>query len=184
MRFISGALIALALCACGKDDKKEEAKPEAAKPPVEAKKPADPAPPPTTAPPAATAVKLTCDEVVPPALRDKYLAGATADEKTSDQGVDCTYQKDSDFTIVGTVCPGWNDDLFQRTIQSGKEAMTGATDIAIGRGGYIGDQSGAKFVQFWDDNTQCYVTVAGSVAGIEALAKEIVGTLTPAAVGG
>jgi hypothetical protein len=181
MRLISGALIALALCACSKDDKKDEAKPADTR--AADTRPADTAAPAT--PPAAAAGTLKCDKVLPASVRDKHFAGWTVTESGGQGSVNCAMMKESNIASALYACPGWSEGTFQATMDNGKKALENAKDVAVGRMGYIGETHGMKVLQFWDDDTNCYVTVTGNgVEDLEGVGKDLAAGLTPAGVGG
>jgi len=177
--------LTLALAACTK--KSEEAPPtpspdQAAAAPAKVPD-APPAPPPP-------AVKHhTCDKLVPQALRDKLLAGATITEKQSAnaKSVNC---KVSGGAVGGDVDMMFMcDDLmsskevidetlkqFQQVKALKYEPLPGLGKAAV--------QAGDLQVVFWDDDTNCQVTLTGVMIKIKLLdvAKELVAAINPAAI--
>lgn len=83
-------------------------------------------------------------------------------------------------------CPAWGSDekVMKESMETGKTALKDGKDLAgVGRMAYVGSMVGISMIQFWDDDTPCFVSMtAADEAKGTALAKDLVAPLTPAAI--
>lgn len=196
------ALVACAsLAACSK---KEEAKPAAKNdkaPPKEDKK-TPPVVAPDAAPVAAApdpgAGKLTCDELVPAALREKHMAGYELDgEKQMDpakpNNVFCSFQKKAEYktNYVSTICYAAGEDPTSADGMADvlKKKLKKPKELKAGKKAYLGGKTGTNGQKeseliLIDDDTACVVAISFSVnaepANPEAYAQDLAAALTPA----
>ncbi len=175
------ALFALAACT-------KEPAPPAAQAPAPSPAPAV-APAPAPAPAAKPAVKLDCEKLFPKELLTKNgltgVSGAQKDDKTM---IDCDLQggKGPLPMKVGINCPTWGSDekVMRESMETGKKALKDGKDLpGVGRMAYVGSMVGISMLQFWDDDTPCFVSMtADDEAKGTALAKALAASLTPAAI--
>jgi hypothetical protein len=174
--------LALTLGACGQAAVTDNKTPIAANP----ASPVNSVTSPTLAPDAAAKPTLSCDKLIPQAMRDKFFAGAKIEEKNAAPGqVSCTSLKidggNIELTMLSYVCTDWSEATFKETMERGKKSLTDVKDLSgVGRMAYSGQAKKTTMVQLWDDDTNCYATITGKSP--EELGKEAAAALTPAAL--
>jgi hypothetical protein len=70
-------------------------------------------------------------------------------------------------------------------MEKGREYLDGAQDLSgIGRMAYLGGKHGLQTLQFWDDDTPCYVTVTTALDRDSAIAlgRDLAVALAPATI--
>lgn len=146
---------------------------------------AAPAPAPGSGAVAAPAGSLSCDEVLPPAVREAHFAGLTInEEKPADgnRGVNCMGVGGGAVTVVTIYCPSWDEATFKATMEAGKKGLENAADVpGVGRMAYTGTMAKMSLLQFWDDDTPCYGT-ANLKGDPVPLGKALAAAITPAAL--
>lgn len=177
MRTLPLACVLLTIAACSKDEDKPAPAPE--------KTAADqPAPTTPTQPtqPAAPTGKLTCDETVPTATRDKFFAGWELSSEDTPManyvGVTCTFAKGTEIAVLDVSCPPWNEETYKASFDLARKNAKDAKDVAVGKGGILGTMHDRKTLQFRDDDAPCFATLTADV-DLEALGKEMSAALTP-----
>jgi hypothetical protein len=190
MRKIAPVVLLVLLCACSRsEDKQAEEKQaedkQAEEKQAEEKQPGAAAG--THVPPGA-AGRLTCVEVVPPAMRDKHFAG----HEVSEQGplvqglvtVACSFSpkgKAEVVTVTASCHADWSQSVWDATEAELRKQTKDAKDVAIGKGGFAGDFAGGPHLHALDDDTPCTIDVHGD-ADREAIARDALAALTPGAL--
>ena len=123
----------------------------------------------------------SCDQLVAPAIAARYLTGFTRDERKLPGGTTrCKYRRqggmiDLTFHCSDQVSATWPT---VRTMFKNAEELPG-----IGRGA-IRIMGGV--IQFWDDDTNCMVTVGAMGSGtpndLPQFARELATSITPASL--
>jgi hypothetical protein len=181
----SFVFVACALAACGKkeDSDRPASTPAPAPAPGSAEPPATPPTPP--APPTAA---LSCDKLVPRALIDKRLAGATVDAKpAAGNEIACSYKKAG---TMGTIDITFrcNDDVYKpmsETIAMAlKQTVGEAKPVEVAGVGKGAVSMLPGQIIFWATNTNCVVTILPGGVGKDPapFAKELDAALTPDAL--
>ena len=151
--------------------------------------------------PSAPAVALSCDKVLPQALRDKYFKGATIKDDPSKlvqlpdaSGAHCDIE--APVTPEMKVAPNektWTGEVSvqcyggphgQKVMDSMRETemkMPDAAKLEIGKGAIAfatGNNGSLKQVKAWDDNSACQVhTVLPAEVHNDDLAKDLIAAL-------
>ena len=141
-----------------------------------------------TAAPAKTALpaKLDCANILPDALRTKYLAGVQiVDHPESVAFVgECSFAAaDGSLGTVTVSCSGSAKMSIEPSIAMLKKTTNGATDLpGVGRGAVTapGSSPGATFVTAWDDDSNCSAILM-LPKGVDAVAfaKDLLAYLPP-----
>jgi hypothetical protein len=209
------ALMACAsLAACSKKDGAKPAATNDKAPPKDDKTPPkddktppkdDKAPPAVEAPdavpvavaPGPGAGKLTCDELVPAAVREKYLAGLTLEEEKpsgadSPNNVTCYFSNKAEYKsyTVLTFCDPTGVDDFAKLR---KDKLKKVKVLTAGKTAFLGTVPGINGVKdqrivIVDDDTACLVEASSAdnsgsaVADPEGLAKDLAAALTPVVI--
>ena len=141
-------------------------------------------------PPAAPSVAgaLSCDEVVPDAMRAKHFTNQEINEQGPlVQGlvtVSCSFNKTGAtdvVTVVATCHADWSGSIWEETEREMRKLQKDARDVSIGKGGYTTEIAGTPSIHVLDDDTPCAVDVHGA-ADLEAIARDAIGALTPGAL--
>jgi hypothetical protein len=123
----------------------------------------------------ASATTMSCAKLVTPEISKKYLGGVDVKGEPSPRGVRCTSLGNGGFQLVMYSCTGESDEVLKKTMEVGKRAMKGEDVAGVGRAAH----KNQDMLQFWDDDTACYVTMNGFGDKTVDAAKDLVGTLTP-----
>jgi len=139
---------------------------------------------------APAAKQIPCTALIPPALFAKYLAGYTLKEHHNPRlvGATCQYAKQNprgpDYGALGVdVTYQCADNLIAAMPVTLKMYSDRARVDGIGRGAA---QIGLGILQFWDDDTNCVVTIGAFANDIAKdpvpFAKDLAAAVTPAVV--
>lgn len=127
---------------------------------------------------------LTCARVFPQALRERYFAGATVEERAL--GAD--YQIACDMKAGGQVAGGVEvtchphvKDSRDRTITTMKNKLHAVDAPGLGEAAVSFDNGAERQISAWDDDSDCHVSVSAHVPGVDlqALAKDLLSSLPP-----
>jgi hypothetical protein len=175
MRHAALSATLLLLAACSKDPA----------PAAPAKVQAPAAAAPAAAASASPKVKLECDRLLSKDLLAKHgYSGASGKVDATGTILECNLAGGKLTTALFS-CPTWGADekVMRETMENGKRAQKNAKDLSLGRMGYAFSIATIGMVQFWDDDTPCFVTLSvQDEAKGAALARDLVASLTPAAI--
>ncbi len=132
----------------------------------------------------AAAGGLTCDKVLPQAMRDKYFKGRTVKSvpAVTESNVECKVAAD-DSGIEPTISATCHDSMaaakdasIAKLKEMFKEGVTDVTDI--GKGGILIDLTMFKQLTVWDDDSSCMVSVnMPSNIDVRAVTKDLIALL-------
>lgn len=135
--------------------------------------------------PVAAGEAYSCSKLVARSIADRYLAGFTLTErKLPNHATRCSYRSDGTGAFHSLVDLSFHcSDQMIAAMPAARSMMKNVEDVpGIGRGAIriMG------VVEFWDDDTNCMVTVAamGNAAPKDtvALARELAASITPASL--
>jgi hypothetical protein len=131
-------------------------------------------------------VKLECAPLFPKELLAKHgLKSATGKVDASGTVIDCNLAPGKRMK-VGINCPTWGSDekVMRESMENGKKAFKKTKEIpGLGRMAYSGDMMGIAMIQFWDDDTPCFVSMTAMELGkATAIARDLAKSLSPAAL--
>ncbi len=135
-------------------------------------------------PAAALPSKLDCTNILPEALRTKYLAGITVSDHPESIGSvgECSLKgSDGAHGTVNVSCPRSRPSTIAPSVDALKRTMTGATDLpGIGRGAVIAPNTLSTFITAWDDDSSC-AAIVNLPKAIDATAfmKDLIAYLPP-----
>jgi hypothetical protein len=140
----------------------------------------------TTAAAPTPAGKITCDEVVPQAVRDKHFAGQELSEQpamvASLMQVACSFSKEMDIHTISVTChPDWPQSTWDTVEAEMKKQVADAKDAAVGKNGWSGTFAGGAHVHTLDDDTACSIDVHGD-GDLAAITTDVVASLKPEAL--
>jgi hypothetical protein len=152
----------IALAAAGCSSKKQEPPPPLPAATVEAPKAVpQPAPPKPELPAAPTADapppnELSCDLILPQAIRDKYFRGLDIRplNAAGPANAECEIAFPSGNAAVAVACNPTPPDAMDAAIKNRVERMHGKK-IAAGMGGVLVSNTAGNQVMVWDDDSPC-----------------------------
>ena len=183
MRTVVIATLLILLSSC---KKKDEAKPDPA--PGTASPGTGAAPTPTPTPPSAPAATggLSCDQLVPASVREKYLKDRKIEAASAPgpMNTQCNIA-DGDNPTAGMVMASCHPNVsagrelaIKRLKETFKDAAKDVSDV--GKGGLAIDIAGMKQYTVWDDDSDCQLNVNASFdVDVKAMTKDILAALPP-----
>jgi hypothetical protein len=129
-------------------------------------------------------IDLDCARLFSKELLARHgLTGVTGKAPQGATVINCSLAG-KDLLKVGVNCPSWGRDpkLMSGSLESWKKTLKGAKDLpGLGREASVGFLGGLTMLQFWDDDTACFVSLtAKDTAAAMALARDLVPALSPA----
>ena len=128
-----------------------------------------------------TGTFVGCDKLVAPTITDRYLSSFTLDErKLSSNSTRCRYRRQSATIDLMFHC----SDLMVATLPTVRAMFKNAEELpGIGRSAY---RVTGGVIQFWDDDTNCMVTIGafgtGTPKDLPQFARDLAASITPASI--
>lgn len=141
-----------------------------------------PTTPSSTAPAKAEPAGYTCEQLIPPSVRDKHLKDKKIEkgDQPGAHNTQCDIAHGGGMVLAS--CHATVAASKDQAIAKLKEMFKDAKDVTdIGKGGIVIEMGPVKQYTVWDDNSDCQLNVNVTVEGVDAqaLTKDIVAAFPP-----